>query len=174
VAKFRNFFTVFFRNRFNKNLLAEIKYLNLKSILDAGCGEGNLIKFLKKNELAEYIEGIEVSEEQIQRARKLNPHLIIKKGDIYDIPGKTNSFDLVISTQVFEHLKYPRRALKEMARVSNKYLLISVYNEAFFKIGKHENHWSPAEFKKFVNARGLKIVSKKSPYPWTMILLKKV
>lgn len=160
-------------NRSNKILLKEIKYLNLSSILDCGCAEGNLVKFLKKNKVAQRIEGIDISDKEIEKARIVNPHLIIRKGDIYDIPCKSEEFDLVIANQVFEHLKYPRRALKEMARVAKKYILISVPNESFFRIGKHENHWKSEEFKKFVNSKGLKIVSRESPFPWTIVLLKK-
>lgn len=161
------------RNRFDRVLLDEIKYLNLSSILDCGCAEGDLVSFLKKNKVADRVEGIDLSDKAIENARKVNPHLIIKKGDIYDIPGKANEFDLVIATQVFEHLKFPRKALRDMARVSKKYILVSVYNESFFRFGPHNNHWKSADFKKFVNSKGLKIVSKKSPFPWTMVLLKK-
>lgn len=173
MPKIRNTLQKLLRKRFNNNLLKEIKYLNLDSVLDCGCAEGELVKYLKKNKVADRIEGIDISEKAIEKARKVNPHLIIKKGDVYEIPGKSNEFDLVIATQLFEHLKYPRRALKEMVRVARKYVLISVPNETFFRFGKHEKHWKSGDFKKFVNAKGLKIVSKKSPFPWTIILLKK-
>lgn len=161
------------KNRLQKNLLNEIKYLNLESALDCGCAEGDLVKFFKKNKVAKRLEGIDISDKAIDQARIKNPHLIIKKGDVYDIPGKAGEFDLIVCSQVFEHLKYPRRALKEMARVAKKYILISVMNESIFRFGKHEKHWKSDEFKKFVNAKGLKIVSQKSPFPWTIILLKK-
>jgi 2-polyprenyl-3-methyl-5-hydroxy-6-metoxy-1,4-benzoquinol methylase len=173
VSKIENLLNKFFTNKLHKNLLNEIRYLNLESILDAGCGDGELVKFLKKNKLAKRVEGIDISEKAIERARQKNPHLIIKKGDIYNIQGKSEEFDLIVCSQVFEHLKYPRRALNEMVRVARKYVLIAVINESKFRIGRHEHHWKTEEFKKFVNTKGLKIVSRKTTFPWTIVLLKK-
>jgi ubiquinone/menaquinone biosynthesis C-methylase UbiE len=41
-------------------------------------------------------------------------------GSIYDIPFPDESFDSIVCTQVFEHLAYPWKAVKEIRRVLKK------------------------------------------------------
>ena len=38
-------------------------------------------------------------------------------GDAHSLPFKNDSFDVVLATEVLEHLKEPQRALNEMKRV---------------------------------------------------------
>ena len=112
-----------------------------------------------------------------------------QKGDIYKLPYKSNSFDLVVCTEVLEHLENPKKALRELIRVSGKYILLSVPNEPFFRLSnflrgknlprwgndiEHVQNWTSSGFAKFVNIKGVKIIDKKHPFPWTIILLKKV
>ena len=56
-------------------------------------------------------------------------------GDLYAMPFADGAFDLVISTEVVEHLDAPERALREMARVSGGHLLLTVPHEPFFRAG---------------------------------------
>ena len=46
------------------------------------------------------------------------PSISIKQGDIYALPYNDNSFDLVICSEVLEHLEHPEKALTEVIRVS--------------------------------------------------------
>jgi len=73
-------------------------------ILDLGCGSGDLIYFLDKKGY-EYIEGVDISYQQIQLAHKLNIKNV-SFGDIYGnlASKKSNSFDVVVSFDVLEHL----------------------------------------------------------------------
>jgi 2-polyprenyl-3-methyl-5-hydroxy-6-metoxy-1,4-benzoquinol methylase len=178
----------FLINNFFFSLISLIKSLETESILDAGCGEGFTMDKLIKSGIKAKLEGIEYSKESISFARKLFPNLIIKQASIYDLPYKDNSFDLVVCTEVLEHLREPEKAVKEMLRVSRKYLIISVPNEPFFMLsnflrGKnisrfgndagHINHWNPFGLKKLLEDQGLKIEKIKLPFPWTIILGKK-
>ncbi|KKQ27326.1 MAG: hypothetical protein A3H17_04220 [Candidatus Levybacteria bacterium RIFCSPLOWO2_12_FULL_37_14] len=175
----------FLIKNFYSSLISLIKPLKAESILDAGCGEGFTINKLKENGIGKKIEGMEYSKEAISFGKKLFPHLTIKQGSVYDLPYKDNSFDLIICTEVLEHLEYPIRALKEMLRVSKKYLVISIPNEPLFMIsnflrGKnlsslgndvgHINHWNPLSFKKYLGKNGLMIKKVKLPFPWIIIM----
>jgi 2-polyprenyl-3-methyl-5-hydroxy-6-metoxy-1,4-benzoquinol methylase len=172
-------------NNFFSSLISLIKSLKTISILDAGCGEGFTMDKLIKSGIGSRIEGIEYSKESILFGKKLFPQLNIKQASIYDLPYKDNSFDLVVCTEVLEHLEEPEKAVKEMLRVSGKYLIISVPNEPFFMLsnflrGKnisrfgndagHINHWNPFALKKLLENQGLKIEKIKLPFPWTIIL----
>lgn len=177
-----------FINNFLSTVVKTIRPLNIDSVLDVGCGEGFTLARLQKEKIGKSFEGIDNLDESIEIAKRLHPALNIKKGDIYKLPFKSNSFDLVVCTEVLEHLDNPKKAYKELIRVSNKYILISVPNEPFFtwqRVARFQNilhfgahpehiqHWTAREFTKFVHVRGVKLITRKFPIPWTMTLLKK-
>lgn len=93
---------------------------DITSILDVGCGNG-----LITNQLPESLKvvGLDRSEEALKYVQK---ETIV--GDILNLPLDDKSFDLVICNDVLEHLttKEREQALKELARVSRKYILITV------------------------------------------------
>lgn len=176
-------------NNFFRVFLNTVKFCQINSVLDVGCGEGFTMKRLKKAKIGKSWEGVEYLDRAIEIGKKLHPDLRIVKGDIYRLPYQGNSFDLVVCTEVLEHLEFPKKALRELVRVSEKYILLSVPNEPYFKLGnflrgknlsrwgndiEHIQHWSSGEFSKFVNIKGVKIIEKKQPFPWTIVLLKKV
>jgi len=166
-------------------LISLIKPLKVESILDAGCGEGFTMGKLLEEKVCKKIEGIEYEKDAISLGKKLYPYLIIKQGSVYELPYKNNSFDLVICTEVLEHLDEPAKALKEILRVTKKNLIISVPNEPLFMVsnflrGKnlsrfgndigHINHWNPISFKKYLTKNELKIKKINLPFPWIIVL----
>lgn len=172
---------LFIKNFFN-TIYKELKPLKIESVLDVGCGEGFTLKRLKAKKIGKVFKGVDLEKEAIRLGRRENPKLDLNIGDIYNLKFKDNSFDLVISTEVLEHLEKPSIALKELARVSKKYILLSVPNEPLFLLsnytqwGKdigHINKWTSRRFKKFIKSSGLKIVAAKTPFPWTLIICKK-
>lgn len=178
-----------FLNNFLNTVVKTIRPLNIDSVLDVGCGEGFTLHRLSTEKIGKEFEGIEYNAGAIELGKKLYPRLKITKGDIYELPYKSNSFDLVVCTEVLEHLENPKKAYRELIRVSKKYVLLSVPNEPFFTIQRiarlqnifhlgahpeHIQHWSAFAFTKFVKIRGVKLITRKFPIPWTMVLLKKV
>lgn len=172
----------FFISNFYKTLLSQIKNLKIESVLDAGCGEGFTLNKLRENKIGKIHEGIDYSKEAIYLGKKAYPNLHILQGNIYDLKYKDNSFDLVICSEVLEHLEDPQKALKELSRVSKKYILLSVPNEPFFYFfnytqwGKdigHINKWTFLGFKRLTQKEKLKIISLKLPFPWTIVLVEK-
>lgn len=175
-------------DNFFRVLVSELREANPKSILDVGCGEGFTLNRLMEDGIGTSYEGIEYLDRSIMLGKKLHPHLDIKKGDIYKLPYKDNSFDLVLCTEVLEHLEDPKAALSELVRVTSRYCFLSVPNEPFFMLGnllrgknvsrwgndiEHIQHWTSVGFQKFVTEAGLAVVKKRTPLPWTMILAKK-
>ena len=176
-------------NNFFRNLVNLTQAKTVDSILDVGCGEGFTLNRLKENGIGKKLEGIEYLDTAIALGKKTYSDIKITKGTIYDLPYGDNSFDLVLCTEVLEHLEEPQEALKELVRVSKKYLVISVPNEPFFMLAQlirgknwsrlgndieHINHWTMLGFPKFVkkNAK-VKILAKRFPFAWTMVLLEK-
>ena len=95
-----------------------LEMLNTKkgSLLDVGCGTGRYAKLFSKN--FNYT-GIDASDNMIKLAKKKNCNVYF--GDCKKrIPFKNNSFDIVVSIGVLEHLGDYTHALHEMKRVSKK------------------------------------------------------
>ena len=174
-------------NNFFRNLLAEAKNLDPISVLDAGCGEGFTLEKFRRNNIGQELTGIDFSEAAIKIGRKLHNELTLQPGTIYHIPFKANSFDLVICTEVLEHLEHPEKALAELQRVSKKYCIITVPHEPWFMLAnflrgknisrwgndiEHIQHWSRRRINRLVS-KYFYVTEVKNPFPWTLLVAKK-
>ncbi len=183
----KNFLQRWLINNFYDVLISIVTKLNSESILDVGCGEGFTLSLLAKKNVDKTLEGIDSSVVAINIGKTLFPKISLKTGDIYNLPYEHDSFELVICSEVLEHLEDPGRALQELKRVSKKYCLFSVPNEPIFRLAnffrgknisrwgndiEHINHWSIHEFSDFIGGK-LKILEKRLPFPWIMVLAKK-
>jgi 2-polyprenyl-3-methyl-5-hydroxy-6-metoxy-1,4-benzoquinol methylase len=105
-------------------LLAPVKQLvqslgKKGTVLDLGCGNGSLSHELSK--LGFDVHGIDGSESGIQIAREAFPQVQFLLGDVEkDLspdPFQAESFDVVVSTEVVEHLYHPRRLIQNAFRL---------------------------------------------------------
>lgn len=172
--------------RFNAQLVQCLRTCgNVKSILDVGCGEGFSLAMIQDSGSRAVLSGIDYSDDALALGRKQFPDLDLKKGDIYALAAADTSVDVVLCTEVLEHLNKPDRALAELVRVSRGYVLVSVPNEPWFRLanllrgkyvkrwGNHPEHinlWSRDAFIQLLRSAGLEIVSIHNPFPWTMVL----
>jgi ubiquinone/menaquinone biosynthesis C-methylase UbiE len=104
---------------------------DVDSLLEVGCGEGKIINPLQNK--YKKICGVDISDEALKDVKTSKI-----KGRIENLPLSSNSFDIVLCCEVLEHL--PRhlyeKSLKEIQRVSRKYILISVPNNEDLEIEK--------------------------------------
>jgi SAM-dependent methyltransferase len=93
---------------------------NVETILDVGCGDGRIT-----NELAHKynIIGMDISREAL---RHVKMRKVLAK--IEQIPFQKQSFDLILCTEVIEHLHDTIlcKAIREIERVSKKYIFLTV------------------------------------------------
>lgn len=177
----------FLLNNFFNTLIQEVRALSPKMVLDVGCGEGFTLERLRKEGIGEKFEGVDSLDRAIEVGKKIHPQLQIKKGNIYNLLYKDNTFDLVICSEVLEHIENPGQGLLELVRVSKKYCILSVPNEPWFMLGnflrgknfsrfgndiEHIQHWTSWGFQKFVSKK-LSIVNVRKPLPWTFVVAKK-
>ncbi len=96
---------------------------DVRTILDAGCGNGAFLNSLPAGYQA---VGLDFSQEALKYVK---PKAIY--GDIAALPFESASFDLVTCLEVLEHLpsRVFEKALSELQRVSKKYIIISVPND---------------------------------------------
>ena len=95
------------------------KYIpdDVKTILDAGCGNGAISNYLECFD----ITAMDRSEEALKYVK--NKAI---QGSLDNLPFEDNSFDMVMCSDVLEHLpdEIYKQTIKEFKRVSKKYILI--------------------------------------------------
>ena len=93
---------------------------DVKTVCDVGCGNGTLTNQVNKSH---FTVGVDRS---LAALRWTDQYRC--QADIASIPFADNSFDLVVSTEVIEHLPYNIYilGLSEIVRVARRYILISV------------------------------------------------
>ncbi len=171
---------------FLDSLLTFAKQAQPNNILDAGCGEGFVVEHLRKDLKSEII-GLDIESNALEVAAEKNPQAMFEAASVYEIPFENDSFDLVVLSEVLEHLEHPERALEEINRVSKKYVLISVPHEPVWRAGNmarlkylgsfgntpgHINHWTRRAFVGLISSY-FEIIELKSPLPWTIALCNK-
>jgi 2-polyprenyl-3-methyl-5-hydroxy-6-metoxy-1,4-benzoquinol methylase len=158
-----------------------------KTLLDVGCGEGVLT-----HQWAQRVDGrvvgIDLDDPQLhaQWEQRRAPNLEYKVLKAENMPFGDDEFDVASAIEVLEHVPDPEHTVAEMARVASGHLLVSVPREplwrglnmargAYWKdLGNtpgHLNHWSKRSFVKLLSKHGT-VVEARSPFPWTMLLVR--
>ncbi|HUV12088.1 MAG TPA: methyltransferase domain-containing protein [Acidobacteriota bacterium] len=174
-ALFQNFLAKF------RGLVSEVQGT---SFLEVGCGEGNLLKLISNWRPDVWCCGIDLSENLFNEEIRSSPRICLSAQSACRLAFPDNSFDLVIASEILEHLEDPELALKEVSRISRKHVILSVPREpiwramnvarfAYWKdLGNtpgHLQHWSSPQFVGLVS-KHFKIVRVAKPLPWTLIL----
>ncbi len=84
------------------------------SVLDVGCGTGELSRVLASNTTGEVV-GCDVDLDLLRVASEYVP---VVAGDAYELPFPEDSFDLVVCQALLINLTDPTAALEEFARVA--------------------------------------------------------
>jgi SAM-dependent methyltransferase len=103
-----------------------------------------------------------------------------------NLPFADGEFDMTSAIEVLEHVPDPEHTVEEMARVAQRWLLVSVPREPLWRalnmargaylndLGNtpgHLNHWSKRSFVALLSRHG-EVVEARSPFPWTMLLVR--
>ena len=108
---------------------------NNSRVLDVGCGDGDLMKYLNENKTQD-IRGLEISKERVQNC--LSKGLTVIEGnaenDLKQFPK--NSFDIVILSQTLQAFLYPEKVINELLKVGSK-AIVTIPNFGHWKVRFH-------------------------------------
>ena len=162
-----------------------------ESVLDVGCGEGILTLKWAQALGDKPVLGIDLADPKLEAewSMRRRPNLEFRgmtAEELQDLPFPDRSFDLAAAIEVLEHVPDPERTLAEMARVAAGHLLVSVPREPLWRalnvargayvrdLGNtpgHVNHWSKRSFVEMAGRHG-EVIEARSPFPWTMLLVR--
>lgn len=122
-------------DKFHHKVADLIQRTGAVCMLDAGCGEGFVLKHLQETHQAPAVMfGGDFSGDALLWGRSHVEHKVPRtQFDLHHLPFPANSFPLVMCLEVLEHLPDSRVGLRELARVSSEYILVSVPHEPFFR-----------------------------------------
>ncbi|MCL2046633.1 MAG: class I SAM-dependent methyltransferase [Oscillospiraceae bacterium] len=99
------------------------KYTQLegKTILDIGCGNGDLVKHIANKYEPNYIVGIDPALDEWETKASIGNNWEIQFGDAHGLEFPDNYFDVIVSFSTFEHILNIENALNEVRRVLKPY-----------------------------------------------------
>ena len=103
-----------------------------KSILDVGCGDGELMKFIYEN-ISKKIRGLEISKDNVQKCIKKGLTVIEGNAEMDLQQFPSNSFDYVILSQTLQAFLNPENVISDLLRIG-KTSIVTIPNFGFWKV----------------------------------------
>jgi 2-polyprenyl-3-methyl-5-hydroxy-6-metoxy-1,4-benzoquinol methylase len=158
------------------------------SVLDVGCGEGVLTTQWAERLGDGRVVGIDLDDPRLRSEweQRRRPNLEFRAEEATSLSFADDEFDLAAAIEVLEHVPEPEATVAEMARVAGRRLLVSVPREPLWRglnmargaylrsLGNtpgHVNHWSRRSFVSLLSRYG-EVEEARSPFPWTMLLVR--
>ena len=158
--------------------------LTFASVLDIGCGTGELLAHLTEWGQIQ-LAGLDIAPNMIAAAQaKLGPQVDLRVGDAESLPWEPTSFDLVLCTNSFHHYPDPNRSLTEMRRVLKRnghLLLVDITLSAAFRwivngllplMRTGDVHfYSENEARPLLVRNGFQVIRSQTPVPGSFIVI---
>lgn len=164
--------------RLLERVVALARPLQPKTILDAGGGEGFLTGYLAASFPDAAITVVDLSSDDLRNLKERLPQVETIVGNLETL-NLGRQFDLVVATEVLEHLPQAADTLRRFAQHAPR-IIVTVPHEPLFMAtnflrGKnlsrfgndpeHVNHWSPRSLRRFL-ATELVVDSVNAVFPW--------
>jgi SAM-dependent methyltransferase len=158
-------------DEFNARVVEALHNIPGVRVLDAGCGEGQMIHHIVERNSDLVAVGIDADAPELKAywERFEGPRLRFQVADVCALPFEDNSFDIVTALEVLEHLENPHLALREIRRVCRGTLIATVPWEPIWRVGNmaqrryfmhlgntpgHIQHWTRRGFGRLLAPHG--------------------
>lgn len=110
---------------------------NLK-VLDAGCGEGHLLRILYEDEPGGQYYGADITEVALERARSRCPFARLNRTSLLHTGYPDGFFDVIVCTEVLEHIYEYQDVLRELKRILKLggLFIVTFPNEFIWTLGR--------------------------------------
>jgi ubiquinone/menaquinone biosynthesis C-methylase UbiE len=173
---------------FERNLEDLLDSTEPQSLLDVGCGEGVLTQRWANALAPRRVVGIDLDDALLaaEWEKRTAPNLTYIAQRAERMPFADGEFDVATAIEVLEHVPDPAHTLAEMARCASRHVLVSVPREPLWRavnmargaywgeLGNtpgHVNHFSKPAIVSLC-ARFGDVIETRSPFPWTMVLVR--
>ena len=106
--------------------------LGERRVLDVGCGDGSVLRdLLRYGARPENLEGVDLLQERIEKARELSPNIRFSEADASALPCADASFDVALGFTLFSSIldgETRRRVANEILRVLRPGGLVLLYD----------------------------------------------
>jgi len=151
--------------RYREALYAHLNLQPGESVLEIGCGEGELLQWLHAQVPTARLTGIDLEPWVYAETQRRFPALQFVAANGSRLPFENQSFDKVICCEVLEHTEQPTSLIEEARRVARSTVVFSVPHEPFWRILNmargcywrdwgntpgHIQHWSSRAFSSMV------------------------
>jgi 2-polyprenyl-3-methyl-5-hydroxy-6-metoxy-1,4-benzoquinol methylase len=126
-----------------------------RSVIDVGCGTGNLLHAIVERTSPGRVVGVDHARAGIARARQLVPSGEFQVVDLKKL-NLNETFELVLCTEVLEHLADPEEAVRVLVRLcaDTGAIVVTVPDGAEDTWEGHRNFWTESELQEFLTPYG--------------------
>lgn len=144
------------RLRFYEEVADVVASFAPASVVDVGCGSGHLLGAVAERlGGTPRLLGIDYARSAARRVRQLVPQAEVLVSDLYDLELEER-FDLVLCTEVLEHVDEPVAALDALARLRGPCgrIVLTVPDGALDDWEGHQNFWNQDELRALLGRLG--------------------
>lgn len=121
-------------------VLRDLDFSGTPTVLDLGCGSGNLVKYLSSRALEIQYDGIDLSERAIEAAKAdfERPEYSFVRGDLQSLPFPDKTFEMAFSHMVLALIPSPGLAVREVERVLKPGGTFRIFTPAYWRLEETE------------------------------------
>lgn len=140
-----------------------------KSVVDVGCGAGSLLREVVDRAAPARVVGVDYTDAGVWRARRCVPEGEFHARSLYEL-DLAETFDVVLCTEVLEHLSKPEVAMQLLRRLCapSGVIFVTVPDGAVDSWSGHRNFWSESELLEFLGRYGDAKVSRMTSEPLSL------
>jgi SAM-dependent methyltransferase len=156
-----------------RRLILELaRTIDFQSVLDVGCGPGELLRTFRAEFPSATLTGVDLSGGVVASNRQAMPDVQFHAADISSAP-LSGQWDLIVCSEVIEHIPDYPAAVRHLRQMCGKHIIITVPSGRIFPIDRsmgHHQHFAPDEMAALLESCGFRpAVLWRWGFPWHTI-----